>query len=90
MNATLEFFGTLRPLAGTSSLAVTLDAGSSAGDAIRTAAAQVPALSDHLVRDGALDATLLVSIADRQILDPDAHALSDGDTITVMAPISGG
>ena len=93
MQITIQYESQVRRAAGVTSETIEVPDGCcSIRDCIRTvAAAHEPELKPMLVNsDGEVQPTLLVFLNDIQIVRSSESMLSDGDTLTLMTPISGG
>ncbi|MBT3268014.1 hypothetical protein HN371_12710 [Candidatus Poribacteria bacterium] len=94
MQVTVRCSGQLRAALGTSSVILELASGASVADAVAAvadadadAAGVRPMLLDEA---GAIQRTLVVAVGSTQVADATGHALVDGDTVTILHPISGG
>jgi molybdopterin converting factor small subunit len=93
MQITIQYESQARRAAGVSSETIEVPDGCrSICDCIRTvAAAHGEELKPILVNaDGEVQPTLLVFLNDSQIVRGTESMLSDGDTLTLMTPLSGG
>jgi len=93
MQITIQYESQVRRAAGVTSETIEVPDGCcSIRDCIRTvAAAHERELKPMLVNsDGEVQPTLLVFLNDIQIVRSSESMLSDGDTLTLMTPISGG
>jgi len=93
MQITIQYESQARRAAGIRSETIEVaDASCSVTDCIRRIAdGHGEALKSILMNtNGEVQPTLLVFLNDRQIVRGDETTLSDGDTLTLMTPISGG
>ncbi|MAF12193.1 hypothetical protein CMK11_17240 [Candidatus Poribacteria bacterium] len=92
MQVTVRCSGQLRAALETSSLGLDLPAGTTVAEAIAAMADDHGARIRSMLLDdsGAVQRTLVVAVGSAQVTDPTAHSLADGDTLTVLHPISGG
>jgi molybdopterin converting factor small subunit len=93
MQITIQYESQVRRAAGVSSETIEVPDGCcSVRDCIRTvAAAHEEELKLILVNtDGEVQPTLLVFLNDVQVVRGTESVISDGDTLTLMTPISGG
>ena len=81
MTITVKLFAILRDRAGTSELTLDLPRGSAASVALESIASRYPALRDHLPR---------AALAINREYVPRDTALSDGDELALIPPVSGG
>ena len=92
MNVTLHYETQLKRAVGTATETIDVPDGSSVGEVVRTAAQQhgdrVAAML--LDNEGQVRPSVLIFVGDEQIGPGDARELSDGSTLTLMSPISGG
>ena len=89
MTITVELWGQLKQRAGKGEFQLELPEKVLIEDAVRAIAAQEAALADMLLGDGgACRVTNLVFVNSEQAMLGDS--LSDGCTLTVMSPVSGG
>ncbi|MCZ7647119.1 MAG: MoaD/ThiS family protein [Planctomycetota bacterium] len=91
MKITIQYGGPLRPAAGVDEEGLDLESGASVAQAVAAAAGRHAKLRE-LVLDssGAIRPSLLVFVNDEQVREHDQTPLSNGDELTIMAPISGG
>lgn len=92
MQITVEYTAQMKRAAGLASETIDIADGLPIADVIvQLAAGRDEALRRHLVgSDGQPQATVLAFRNDQQLRLDDPTPLSDGDTITFLAPISGG
>ena len=92
MQVTVRCSGQLRAALGTSSLTLELAPGASVADAVNAVADGPDAGVRPMLLDaaGAIQRTLVVAVGTTQVADTAGHALADGDTVTILHPISGG
>ncbi len=92
MRVTIRVSGQLRAALGVASLDVALDEAASVSDAIVSLAeGRGAAVRAALMRDGGdIQPTLVIAVGSDQVSDPAGHSLRDGDTVTILHPISGG
>jgi len=92
MRITIQYEAQARRAAGVSSETIELMSDACANDCIRQVAdAHGGQLRSILItQDGNVQPTLLIFRNDDQIVPDDQGQLSDGDTLTLMTPISGG
>lgn len=89
MNVTVNFTTQLKAAIGTAEQDITLNEGSTVGDAIKSLAEQhAEPFSRFVLSDGQLMPSIMLSLNDRQV---DQQAiLSHGDVLTLLSAISGG
>jgi molybdopterin converting factor small subunit len=92
MQITIRCSGQLRAAIGRGTQTLELRALGSVADALRAFADEIAEDARAMLLDGsgAIQRTLVVAVGSTQVLDLDGHALSDGDTVTILHPISGG
>jgi len=92
MHITVEYTAQIRRAAGLSSESYEVAEGSTAGTLLPMIAERHGAdLSRFLIReDGSPQTTLLAFIADRQVRWSQVLPLEDGQTLTLLSPVSGG
>jgi len=92
MQITVQYESQARRAAGVNSESVDVPDSCSVSDCIgKVAQNHGEPLSSILVNStGDVQTTLLVFLNDSQIVRSDKTTLSDGDTVTLMTPISGG
>ncbi len=91
MNVHLIWFGQLRDAAGVAEESVAAVPGATVASVlVDTAAAHGERLRGLLLADGAVAPTILVSMNDVQVTDASATEVTDGASLVVMTPISGG
>ena len=89
MTVTVRYQAQLRQLAGVPNEAVSIEAGASVHQLLRSLVAQRPALVQLLLDEKhRTRSSLLLFVNDEQV-DPD-HRLSAGDEVILMTPIAGG
>ena len=88
MSVTVTYAGQAREAAGT---ACETSSARDVASLVRDVAARHPALQPLLLRaDGSPHPSLLIVVGDDQVRVDDPRPLRDGETVTVMTPISGG
>lgn len=92
MEVTIEYEAQLRRAAGVRSETIELAEGCDVVECVRKVVEKHPdQLSGILLKaDNQIQPSLLIFLNDSQILHDTTHTLSDGDTLTLMTPISGG
>ncbi len=82
----------MRAALGAASVDLTMGEDASVEDAVRQLAeGQDSSVRATLLReDGALQPTLVVALGSEQVRDTASQRLRDGDTVTILHPISGG
>lgn len=92
MKITVRYLAQAREAAGRASEEVELDGATTVHDFIVRLARQNGSAFTKMALDGAgcPHASLLVVIGDEQVRPGDARKLKAGETVTLMAPISGG
>jgi molybdopterin converting factor small subunit len=92
MQVNVRVSGQLRAALGAASIELTIGAGSSAADAVRQLAdGRDAAVRAALLRDdGEIQPTLVIAVGSDQVADAATLALQEGDTVTILPPISGG
>jgi len=92
MQITIQFETQVKRAAGVSAETVELGDGATIQQSIeRVADPSRERLRSFLVgKDGQVLPTVLVFVNDRQVACDDPTPLHDGDTVTIMSPISGG
>ena len=92
MQITIRCSGQLRATIGRGTQTLELRALGSVADALRAFADEIAEDARAMLLDGsgAIQRTLVVAVGSTQVLDLDGHALADGDTVTILHPISGG
>ena len=92
MNVTVEYTAQIKRAAGTARESVDVADGATIADVLQAAAAQHDDAFRRLVltADGTPQPTLLVFVADEQVRLDSAEPLTDGTTLTLLSPISGG
>jgi len=91
MNITVAWFGQLRDAADVAEQEVSIDPGATVASVLLDLAeAHGEPLASMLRRGEGIASTLLVSLDDVQVMDPQATTASPGSRLVVMAPISGG
>lgn len=92
MRVEWNFFGPMRDAVGTKTVERTLADDASVRDAVDDVVATHPELADHLLDDGALDASTNLTKNGTNVahLDGGATPLSDGDVLRAALPVVGG
>ena len=92
MQVVVEFTAQFKQAAQKASQAVDVPEGTTMQSVLQSVANDLgdPLKSLLLNADSNLHASILVFVQDEQAHWNEDHALSDGDTITLLAPISGG
>ncbi|MHC4875137.1 MAG: MoaD/ThiS family protein [Planctomycetota bacterium] len=92
MNVTVEYTAQIKRAAGTARESLDVADGATVADVLRIAAEQHDDSFRRLVltADSTPQPTLLIFVADEQVRAESAEPLTDGATVTLLAPISGG
>ncbi len=92
MKVTVRYTAQAREAVGTASETIELDGPVTVHDLVVRLARQHGSAFRRLALDekGCPHAALLVVLGDEQVRSSDPRALADGDTVTIMSPISGG
>lgn len=92
MKITVEYEAQAKRAAGVGSETVDVEVGTTVADVLKQLASAHgdPLKSILLDNAGALQPTLLLFVSDEQIDRDGSTQLSEGDSLTVMTPISGG
>jgi molybdopterin converting factor small subunit len=92
MRVTVRVSGQMRALLGAASLEISLPEGASVLDAVQQLAEGKHAnvRATLLTDDGDIQRTLVVAVGSDQVTDATTQLLRDGDTVTILHPISGG
>lgn len=92
MKINVEYAAQVKRAVGVSRDVVELDPPATLADVIAEIAKQRgDALTGTLLTaEAALHPSILAFVGDRQVRDASAHAMSEGDVVTFLSPISGG
>ena len=92
MNVTVEYTAQFKRAAGVASETVEIDEQSSLQSVLRSVASQRGGDFESILLDNKsqLHSSILVFVCDQQTSWDSDPGLKDGDTITLLAPISGG
>jgi molybdopterin converting factor small subunit len=92
VKVTLRYETQLKRAVGTAAEAIEVPEGSGVGEVVRTAAQQHGDRVAAMLLDdrGQVRSSVLIFVGDEQIAAGDARPLTDGSTITLTSPISGG
>ncbi|MCC6420317.1 MAG: MoaD family protein [Gemmataceae bacterium] len=91
MRVAVKYLAQVKQATGRASEAVELESGSSIQDLVRRLADRHgEALRRLLLRDGRLHDSILLFVGAEQVRWDSPAPLSDGDVVTVLAPMAGG
>jgi MoaD family protein len=87
---TVEYFAQARLIAGSATETIALDGSLTLLELVRELTRRHPQLASLLLPGGQLSRSVLFAIGERQIGPGENVALSDGDRVLIVPPISGG
>lgn len=92
MKITVEYAAQVKRAAGVSGDTLELGAGATLADVVaEIAGKRGDVLTGSLLTDdAAIHPSILTFVGDQQVRDAAGHAMSDGDVVTFLSPISGG